>query len=84
MRMSCKNDFDYDFGVSLPAHREPDSANYNFETPWGLAEKHAGISAFALRDGVVYHTYWCYARGLEAFTNSNCSTPFPMAAPRRG
>jgi predicted dithiol-disulfide oxidoreductase (DUF899 family) len=26
-----------------------------------------GLSAFALDDGVVYHTYSCYARGLDAF-----------------
>lgn len=25
-----------------------------------------GMSAFALQDGVVYHTYSCYARGLDA------------------
>jgi predicted dithiol-disulfide oxidoreductase (DUF899 family) len=24
-----------------------------------------GLSAFALSDGVLYHTYSCYARGLE-------------------
>jgi predicted dithiol-disulfide oxidoreductase (DUF899 family) len=23
------------------------------------------MSAFALEDGVVYHTYWTYARGLD-------------------
>ena len=32
-----------------------------------VAEEHAGLSAFALDDGVVYHTYSCYNRGLEAF-----------------
>ncbi|HYY76321.1 MAG TPA: DUF899 family protein [Gaiellaceae bacterium] len=25
-----------------------------------------GMSAFALEDGVVYHTYFAYARGLDA------------------
>jgi predicted dithiol-disulfide oxidoreductase (DUF899 family) len=29
-----------------------------------MAEAH-GLSAFALTDGVVYHTYSCYARGPE-------------------
>jgi predicted dithiol-disulfide oxidoreductase (DUF899 family) len=64
---SLRNDFNYDFGVSLPANRDSDSPVYNFKTPWGIAEEHAGLSAFALEDGLVYHTYSCYARGLEAF-----------------
>jgi predicted dithiol-disulfide oxidoreductase (DUF899 family) len=35
-----------------------DSATYTRETP--------GMSAFALNDGVVYHTYSAYARGADA------------------
>jgi predicted dithiol-disulfide oxidoreductase (DUF899 family) len=35
-----------------------DSATYTREAP--------GMSAFALEDGVVYHTYSAYARGLDA------------------
>src|SRR5215475_7231621 len=31
------------------------------------AEAHEGLSAFALEDGVVYHTYSCHLRGVEAF-----------------
>jgi len=54
---SLRNDFNYDSGVSLPANRDSDSAVYNFKTPWGIAEEHAGLSAFALEDGLVYHTY---------------------------
>jgi predicted dithiol-disulfide oxidoreductase (DUF899 family) len=72
---SLRNDFNYDFGVSFPADGEADSVTYNFKTPWcmverrqqGIAEEHAGLSAFALEDGLVYHTYSCYTRGLEAF-----------------
>jgi predicted dithiol-disulfide oxidoreductase (DUF899 family) len=30
-----------------------------------------GLSAFALDDGVVYHAYSCYARGLDAFNGAN-------------
>jgi predicted dithiol-disulfide oxidoreductase (DUF899 family) len=35
-----------------------DAATYTREAP--------GMSAFALEDGVVYHTYSAYARGLDA------------------
>jgi predicted dithiol-disulfide oxidoreductase (DUF899 family) len=35
-----------------------DVATYTREAP--------GMSAFALEDGVVYHTYSAYARGLDA------------------
>jgi len=64
---SLRNDFNYDFGVPLPTDGSAESAMYNFKTPWGIAEEHAGLSAFALEDGVVYHTYSCFARGLEPF-----------------
>jgi predicted dithiol-disulfide oxidoreductase (DUF899 family) len=29
-----------------------------------------GLSAFALDGGVVYHTYSCYARGLDGFNSA--------------
>jgi len=64
---ALRNDLNYSFGVSLPAKRDSDSAVYKIKTPWGIAEEHAGPSAFALEDRLVYHTYSCYARGLEAF-----------------
>ena len=59
------SDFNFDFGVSSTEER-PATGTYNFEptsTPFGEAP---GLSAFALEDGVVYHTYSSYARGLEA------------------
>ena len=31
------------------------------------AEAHEGLSAFALEDGIVYHTYSCHLRGVEEF-----------------
>jgi predicted dithiol-disulfide oxidoreductase (DUF899 family) len=40
-----------------------DVATYTRETP--------GMSAFALEDGVVYHTYSTYARGLDALWGMN-------------
>src|SRR5262245_9167425 len=38
-----------------------DSASYSRDRP--------GMSAFVLEDGVVYHTYSAYARGVDAFWN---------------
>ena len=63
---SLGNEFNYDFGASFPEERRDDGAKHNFtQEPSG--EEHAGMSAFALDDGSVYHTYSCYGRGLEAF-----------------
>jgi predicted dithiol-disulfide oxidoreductase (DUF899 family) len=63
---SLRNDFNHDFGVSFPDERRRDGTKHNFtQEPSG--QEHAGMSAFALDDGTVYHTYSCYARGLEAF-----------------
>jgi len=31
----------------------------------GYVRQQPGVSAFALQDGVVYHTYSAYARGLD-------------------
>ncbi len=40
---------------------------YRFETDEGATyrREQAGMSAFALDDGVVYHTYSAYSRGLD-------------------
>jgi predicted dithiol-disulfide oxidoreductase (DUF899 family) len=73
---SLGTDFNFDYGVShteeqlasflnadlgpvpeLAAACGTDSAGYMAEGP--------GLSAFALSDGVVYHTYTTYRRGLE-------------------
>jgi predicted dithiol-disulfide oxidoreductase (DUF899 family) len=81
---SGRSDFNYDFGVSVrgldAGNSQPemeratsdraDEATYNFtKTPFGA--ENPGLSAFALDDGVVYHTYSCYARGLDAFNTAN-------------
>jgi predicted dithiol-disulfide oxidoreductase (DUF899 family) len=67
---SLRSDFNFDFGVSLRPGADPDTATVGFTTPWRRfsdAEEHAGLSAFALDDGVVHHTYSCHMRGLEEF-----------------
>jgi predicted dithiol-disulfide oxidoreductase (DUF899 family) len=75
---SARSDFNADFGISFgPAGRSqremprgpdavPGDAVYNF-TGKPFAGENPGLSAFALADGVVYHTYSCYGRGLDAF-----------------
>jgi predicted dithiol-disulfide oxidoreductase (DUF899 family) len=79
-----RSDFNHDYGVSVrgldagrsqremerPAPDAPDLPSYNFtKKPFGA--ENPGLSAFALEDGVVYHTYSCYARGLDAFNAAN-------------
>jgi len=77
---SGRSDFNYDFGVSVrdldagasqpemeragPDHT--DLPIYNF-TKKAFGAELPGLSAFALDDGTVYHTYSCYGRGLDAF-----------------
>jgi len=53
-------EFGVDFGV-----RNADV--YNFGPVDDVAEELPGLSAFAQRDGDVFHTYSCYARGIDAF-----------------
>jgi predicted dithiol-disulfide oxidoreductase (DUF899 family) len=80
---SGRSEFNYDFGVSVrgldAGNSQPemerstsdraDEATYNFtKKPFGA--ENPGLSAFALDDGVVYHTYSCYARGLDAFNSA--------------
>lgn len=80
---SLRSDFNRDFGVSFPeasagtSQREmprgpdvvPAGARYNFtQQPFGA--ENPGLSAFVLDDGVAYHTYSCYARGLDIFNGA--------------
>ena len=62
------SDFNFDFGVSQTAERP--LREYNFaavpEERQGADAELPGMSAFALRDGQVFHTYSAYARGLDA------------------
>ena len=55
--------------MSFTAAQQADSAEYNFRPLGGdaryLAEELPGLSALVLEDGVVFHTYSAYARGLD-------------------
>lgn len=62
---SHDSDFNFDYGVSSTAERRLDEYNFaplvddeDGELP--------GMSAFALENGTVFHTYSAYARGLDA------------------
>ena len=64
---SGDSDFNYDFAVSF---REEDmkagTATYNYAPKQGTMNELPGISAFVKDDdGAVYHTYSCFARGLD-------------------
>ena len=48
-----------------PAGQSPFAHMCGVDVPTYLREK-PGVSAFALSDGVVYHTYSAYARGVDA------------------
>ncbi len=68
---SYGSDFNFDFAVSFTDRQlEEDATGYNFGTIDGdqryLSPELPGFSAFALEDGVVYHTYSTFARGLDA------------------
>jgi predicted dithiol-disulfide oxidoreductase (DUF899 family) len=62
---SLGSDFKYDFGAAFTEEQRRSGADYNFRH-WNqpLPQKE-GMSAFAIVDGVVHHTYSTYERGVE-------------------
>ncbi|HXE64749.1 MAG TPA: thioredoxin family protein [Bryobacteraceae bacterium] len=68
---SAGSDFNFDYNVSFTTARTPDGhATYNYaDMPLPAGSKDMempGLSAFSRNDqGEVFHTYSCYARGLE-------------------
>ena len=64
-------DFNRDFGAFTEEERRT-GTGFNFGTPRRAdinvqdGEELMALSAFALEDGVVYHTYTCYDRGTDA------------------
>jgi predicted dithiol-disulfide oxidoreductase (DUF899 family) len=70
---SAPSDFNFDFNVSFTEESVATGQTYNFRTlegwqidPANLPYEGPGMSAFALADGVVYHTYSAFARGVDA------------------
>jgi predicted dithiol-disulfide oxidoreductase (DUF899 family) len=64
---SFGNDFNYDYHVSFTADEmEKGEMFYNFHTGTFPSEEAPGISVFYKnQQGDVFHTYSCYARGLD-------------------
>jgi predicted dithiol-disulfide oxidoreductase (DUF899 family) len=70
---SGRSDFNYDFHVTIDASVAPVEYNYRSQSELEAADvnwrewsgEQPGMSAFTLQDGVVYHTYSAYSRGLD-------------------
>jgi predicted dithiol-disulfide oxidoreductase (DUF899 family) len=62
---SLGGDFKFDFGAAFTDEEQRNGAHYNFRPTDDPGEQAPGLSAFALADGIVYHTYSTYARGVE-------------------
>jgi predicted dithiol-disulfide oxidoreductase (DUF899 family) len=92
---SLGSDFNFDFGVSFTPEQQAGGAEYNFAPVDEPYEELPGMSAFALEDGVVHHTYSCYARGGDVLMGiyqlldraprgrDEDDLPWPMAWVRR-
>jgi predicted dithiol-disulfide oxidoreductase (DUF899 family) len=62
---SLDSDFKYDFGAAFTEEQQRNGADYNFRHIDDPGQQAPGMSAFALSQGAVYHTYSTYARGVE-------------------
>jgi len=71
---SGRTDFNFDFNVSFAEESVATGRQtYNFRAldgwmtdPTKMPYGGPGMSAFALQNGVVYHTYSAYSRGVDA------------------
>jgi len=62
---SLGSEFKYDFGAAFTEEQQRTGAEYNFRHVDQPLPQREGMSAFALEDGVVHHTYSTYDRGVE-------------------
>jgi predicted dithiol-disulfide oxidoreductase (DUF899 family) len=71
---SLGSDFNLDFGVAYTEREVAEGPQHNLHANWDHSDEPAGdlhafdavgMSSFALQDGVVYHTYSAYARGMD-------------------
>jgi predicted dithiol-disulfide oxidoreductase (DUF899 family) len=69
---SANTDFSFDLGVAFrPEELENGEATYNYGTYEFPLPDAPGVSVFAKTpDGKVFHTYSCYARGLDTLNNA--------------
>ena len=73
---SGRSDFNFDFNVSFTEESVARGQTHNFRPlegwmvdPANMPYEGPGVSAFVLDDGVVYHTYSAYTRGVDALWN---------------
>lgn len=63
---SAGTDFNYDLGVSFTPDQVKRGAMYNYEmTKAGMPDREGASVFYQDRAGGVFHTYSCYARGIE-------------------
>jgi Bacterial protein of unknown function (DUF899) len=62
---SLGSDFKYDLGAASADEQQRSGAEYNFRHSEEPLPQKEGLSAFALNDDVVFHTYSTYERGVE-------------------
>jgi predicted dithiol-disulfide oxidoreductase (DUF899 family) len=69
------SDFNLDFGVAYTEREVAAGPEHNLHSNWDHSDEPpgelhpldaVGANAFALEDGVVYHTYSAYSRGMDA------------------
>ena len=64
---SLGSDFNYDFQASFTPEQQKGKVFYNFEKQEFPSDEAPGISVFYKDEaGTIFHTYSCYARGLDA------------------
>ena len=62
---SLDTDFNMDFGVSFTEDQQRDGGLYNYAPAEHPMEEAPGLSVFVADGEEVFHTYSCYARGLD-------------------
>jgi len=68
---SLGNRFNFDFGVSFTEEQRQEGAEYNYAQVAQPQEELPGVSVFTKdAGGAVYHTYSCYARGLDVLNSA--------------
>ncbi len=65
---SCGSQFNTDFNVSFtPDMLSAGPASYNYVDDATVGEEMPGISVFVKADGMIYHTYSTFSRGIDPF-----------------
>jgi predicted dithiol-disulfide oxidoreductase (DUF899 family) len=62
---SFGSDFNRDFNVSFTPEERARGVFYNFEQRSFPSDEAPGMSLFVREGGAIFHTYSCYARGLD-------------------